>query len=255
MRWLARLLIAASLTGLSWWMIQSAAIVRWLSTPTVSGLPVELLADARRSIAYPLSTDDWLSFPLLPGGGRLRLLTNAQLPRALADPAVSEPEQWSYALRYRVLDLADRVLSSDVLNLRTEISLVELAGAGRLMTIHQAPGDAAIADGRVLYLADPGLEATMLQLRLEPLSAPVIGAVARAYQRQQVPEHQLGYQWQRLSGDVRQQLAEASVHGGELLSGVRPRFDVLNSSTPRRTDRSCPRTAPSVRRYAPARAG
>ena len=49
--------------------------------------------------------------------------------------------------------------------------------------------------------------------------------------------------------------AEAGGQAPSDLERVRPHHDVINSSTPPQTDRSSPRTAPSVRRYARARAG
>lgn len=218
MRLLGRLLAAMVLVLIGWWLLQTAPLTRWLATANVSGLPVELLEDARRSSAYAVPREQWLTFSLLPGGGRLRLLANAQLPLEAVDLEIPEPVKWTYTLHYRVLDAEDRVLSSETLQLESVIGVIEQADGGRLRTLYQAPGGAAVTEGRLVYLAEPADSADRIQLRLAPLTAPVRGVIARLYQREQIPEHQLRYQWQRLSSADKARLGEASVHGHARLS-------------------------------------
>ena len=218
MRLLGRLLAATVLMLIGWWLLQTTPLTRWLATANVSGLPVELLENARRSSAYAVPGEQWLTFSLLPGGGRLRLLTNAQLPLDAVDLGRPEPVKWTYALQYRVLDGQDRVLSNETLQLESVIGIIEQTDGERLRALYQAPGGSAVTEGRLVYLAEPGDSAARIQLRLAPLTAPVRGVIARLYQREQIPEHQLGYQWQRLSSADKARLGEASVHGPARLS-------------------------------------
>lgn len=218
MRLLGRLLAAMSVLIIGWWLLQTTPLTRWLATANVSGLPVELLEDAQRSSAYAVPEEQWLTFSLLPSGGRLRLLANAQLPLDEVDLGLPEPVKWTYALHYRVLDGQDRVLSSETLQLESVVGVIEQADGSRLRALYQAPGGAAVTEGRLVYLAEPGANANRIQLRLAPLTAPVTAVLARLYQREQIPEHQLGYQWQRLSSAEKARLGEASVHGPARLS-------------------------------------
>jgi hypothetical protein len=217
MRWFGRALALLLLLALGAWLARLASDEHWLTGTSVSGLSPALMRLAQRGTAYPLATDAWLEFPLLPGGGRLRILTNAQVSMAeaaaTADAGLGEREEWTYTVALRLLDRQDRVLARETLILKSRIGLLERADGSLVRAIHQAPGTDAVADGRLVFIADPGQAAERLQLQLLPLSAPLTGVVARAYQREPIPERELRYRWQRQSEEARERLADSSVHG------------------------------------------
>lgn len=220
MRWLGRAILVSAIVAILFGVLRLSPVQPWRRPPQVETLSAPLVAQAQRSIAYPLPAAGWLSFPLKPGGGSLRLLSNARLaPDTPGLEPSTTPPSWSYTLEYRLLDTEDQVLGSGtgMADFESAVRHGRLADGTTQRLLHGERSTQALTEERYYFLADPGPRAARLLVRAVQAPAPLDALLIRVYQRERLTSQRSGTLWARLSSETRERLGEISVHGAELL--------------------------------------
>lgn len=220
-RWLGhtlRLLLALAVLGWVGWRLWPLAWAGWTLFDPRGGWKVDpRLAEAVAETVYLLEERRWLEFSAASQGDYLKVVSNANLAPTTVIPVDAG---WPYALEYQLLDGAGRVLKTAVHHQHATISEYQPPDASKpLVAAFYLNRESQPADGRLIAInrrEAPG--ATRLRLRLAERPAAIEAVVARVYAQEHLFDTARDYHWQRVSHRLREQLAQASVYGPELLS-------------------------------------
>jgi hypothetical protein len=176
-------------------------------------------AAARSTTAYALDETRWTRFALVTREPYLRIISNGELPLAVAE-AEGDDGEWHYSIAYRLLAGDGTGLGEGVFHHRTKMGwLIDPGSGARFASASHLPPDLQPADGRVTVLNLTDRETPdFVELRVGGASAPLRRVVARVYQQQRFDDREVERAWQRLTWDRRDQYAMASVYPAELLS-------------------------------------
>ena len=180
------------------------------------------LEDAHTSIAYRLSQDQWLEFPVPPASDQIKVISNASVPNVAAGKADAE---WHYALQFQIVGHAGKILNDQTYHHRSHITrFINQAGESGQLRSYFLDSSIAIADGRqmLLDIADR-IDVRLFRLRLHSKSEDIQFVVARAYAPEKVAKHKLAASWQRMSERKKENLAKGNVYPAHLLSTVEKR--------------------------------
>jgi len=159
-----------------------------------------------RSIAYRVSSSQWLEFGLTERGP-VRILSNC---------ALSHPDEkiTRYAIDYELLDSSGQILQSGRYHHRARINLL----TDPQETDLQRPiAQTSFADTRLpgsssseFWIEAPDLDVPgRLRIRLAERGDAIVEVAARAYQRTELSPKKARSAWQRLSRRKREQLARS----------------------------------------------
>lgn len=182
---------------------------------------VEGLDTAKPSLAYLMDTQRWLQFEIPGRAPQIKVISNATRPGSLA--GFSPDTEWSYAIAYELTDEKRQPICEGVYHFRSRLDLYtnRLDGVVSTANFFLLPNLAPL-NSRIMMINmnDPKIDgrAKYLRLRCQNKDADLQDVVLRVYFRSEVPERKLGYQWNRLSKDQKQDLAQGNVYSFEGLS-------------------------------------
>ncbi|GEM_PF-1440431 len=180
------------------------------------------LEGAHTSIAYRLSQDQWLEFPVPAASEQIKVISNASVPQVVAEIADAE---WHYALQFQIIGTRDEILDDQIYHHRSHITrYINQTGDGGQLRSYFLDPSISIADGRqmLLDIADRS-DVKLFRLRLHSRSEDIHFVVARAYAPEKVAGHKLAASWQRMSERKKENLAKGNVYPSHLLSTVEKR--------------------------------
>ncbi|MBF0471466.1 MAG: hypothetical protein HQL48_08830 [Gammaproteobacteria bacterium] len=209
--WLLLLLV-----GAVWWYGESGWQELKQVLKTAPPLDARLQEQVRQVTGYQLPLDQWLTFPLILNGDRLRILSNGELP---PEAATEDPRGWHYALAYRLLDSGGREMEQGIYHHYTRITRFSLGDSTEKFTPAFFREEAQLlADTRILPLNLKALPRNLtLQLRLEAHDPIFRGVVVRVSQQEKIEEAKLQTLWQRLNLESREGIATATLYPADLL--------------------------------------
>jgi hypothetical protein len=171
-----------------------------------------------------LPRDGWLTFDLPPRTKVIRLISNADFPRARRGefPApLPDTVKWPYAFQCQLLDGRGRVLLERDYHQQTQLTeYADPVTATTVLSVFYLGEEVQPADSRVVFLnlAEAGGPVAQVRLRLLETPEPLTGVAVRVYYPMELPPHRVRYGWQRLDEDRRQKLARSNVYRPELLT-------------------------------------
>lgn len=177
------------------------------------------IAASRTSLGYVLREEQWIEFPLPQNIDRLKLVTQATIPAALA----GEGATFTYGLEYQILGDNDAPLYSNIYHHTTRVSRFIDEGSEEPYTASMYLDPELIpADGRVLVLNSRSwagaTEAKSIRIRLFEPQQGLSNALLRMYQLLHSTKPEDLTAWQRLSIYKRERLARGNVYPHGFLS-------------------------------------
>jgi hypothetical protein len=171
------------------------------------------------SEVYLVETNRWLEFQIPKDVPLVRLISNASLPTSLP---VSEGSQWPYAVEYQFRDWRGRTNAAGAYHFKGERLMFQDRATGKQVEVNSYMDRYLMPlCGRqwMMNLKEPALStARVLRLRLQSSHPDIPMVSVRVYFQTEVPEHKLGYLWDRLSEEQKRDLARGNVYGYEGLS-------------------------------------
>ncbi len=211
MRWLGRLgCVGIVLLALAW--VLSTVGVKSLDDikPAQSGANT---SNAFPVLAYALSKDVPMEFPLNGAGTAVRLISNAVLEDG---SPTGESARHGYTVSLQFIDRQGVVIDSQNYAHRTRMEWVKDAEAnGEPISVTVLEdGRSLVTGSRVVRMPLTGRDdARALRVSLVSKDDTVDGVLVRFYQHEAVLQHQLDRLWHRLKLHARKRLAQASVYG------------------------------------------
>ena len=189
---------------------------------------------SRTSLGYQLKEENWIEFPLAQNVDRLKLITQATIPREMD----AEGALFTYGLEYQIIGSAGKtLLYQNRYHHTTRVSrFIDTNGgapysASMYLDPHLIP-----ADGRVLTLNSRtwsnGEQATSIRIRMVDAQPGITDALLRMYQREQRTEPEDLADWQRLSIYKRERLARGNLYPHSFLSDEEKRNLLSNRWRP-----------------------
>lgn len=189
----------------------------WQAPTGLPRLVRELDLSVQRATVYYLSSDAWLTFPVIGQAQRIRVLTHAGVS-AEAVPALMPERDLDYALIYELLDGNHRLLYRAQYTHETRVAPPLLKDGVPVPRYLYADGNLAVAAGQSFQLQLDDLpQAAYLRLRVQSLAPPLANVAVRVYHEEQQTEERAAILWTRLSQHRREQLAEDVIYPPELL--------------------------------------
>ncbi|MBT8329990.1 MAG: hypothetical protein KJN87_09815 [Desulfofustis sp.] len=177
------------------------------------------IAASRTSLGYVLREKQWVEFSLPKNIDRLKFVTQATVPAALA----VEGATFTYGVEYQIIGDNDAPLYHNIYHHTTRVSRFIDEGSEKPYTASMYLDPELIpADGRVLVLNSRSwagdTEAKSIRIRLRGPQQGLSDALLRTYQllHSEVPEDLTA--WQRLSIYRRERLARGNVYPHGFLS-------------------------------------
>ncbi|MBI3268608.1 MAG: hypothetical protein HYZ53_06270 [Planctomycetes bacterium] len=177
---------------------------------------------AAPALVYLLDAERWTDFDLPPAQDAVRLVTNGNLRWAPALGAAPPPPEteWTYAVRYQLLDAAGKTLLESEHHVRSRLSNFSDGKSSDTWTAAFYLGEPETpTNTKVILLNLGGLPAPVarLRLRLARKDDVLAGAVGRVYVRRQLADYKQRFVWERLSAEQREMIARGNVYGPDLL--------------------------------------
>lgn len=174
------------------------------------------LEKATPGIAYQLDKERWLEFPVSGQDHRFKVVSNANLK---ADLGAQPATEWLYALRYQLTASTGQVLQEGIYYHRTTVTWYQLPNNPQPVTAAFYPDPPLVpADGRLLMIDASDIHSiASLRLQLAESAPGIESVMVRAYSREHLFDPPGSYRWQRVVRRLRENLAEASVYGPDLL--------------------------------------
>ena len=178
------------------------------------------ISASRTSLGYLLREDSWIEFPLPQNIDRLKLITQASIPRTLAE----EDTVFTYALEYQIIgENGESPMYRNRYHHTTRVSrfIDENAEEPYTASMYLDP-ELVPADGRILILNSRNWsgdqEAKSIRIRLVAAQQGLVDALLRIYQLNQYSQPEELANWQRLSIYKRERLARGNVYPHGYLS-------------------------------------
>jgi hypothetical protein len=213
-----RTILGLGLLAWTVWLLWPTLKSAWQSFDSrgQSNPALSRLEKATPGIAYRLDKDHWLEFPVSGQDHRFKVISNANLK---ADVAAQPETEWPYALRYQLMSGEGQVLQEGIYSHRTAVTWYQLPNNPQPVTAAFYPDQQLVpADGRLLMIDASALRGVAsLRLQLAESSPGIESVMARAYGREHLFDPPGSYRWQRVVRRQRENLAQASVYGPDLL--------------------------------------
>lgn len=175
-----------------------------------------LSATVRNSLSYPVTDRQWLSFAIPEGSQQLRIITNAHIQPS---QALTPNPDWTYALRYELLDHNGVVLTNGLYRHHSTLTAYKDQSGKLVYNNYYANRNILPLDGRLILLGmQPVKAARFLRVRLEAGDGVIKEAALRVYIPTKISEHQLANVWLRMSQEQKDNLAGNSIYPASLLS-------------------------------------
>lgn len=214
-------------------LILGGGLSLWSLLPEIDATAeraAEVYHAARPTPSYVLSRTRWTTFPVPPGGGRVKLVTNANVPLEFHGvPGFFG----TYAIRYELLAEDEEILRTRSYTLRSAFSHYRSRKTGSLTPIQFYRSEPLLPlVSRAVFVNLEGCPRPPIRLRVRLAWAePVIeDVVVRMYRKDAPPPRQLRYLWKRMSREKRERISRANIYGVDLLSEAERRNLLLNRS-------------------------
>ncbi|MDD1622425.1 MAG: hypothetical protein LUQ11_13195 [Methylococcaceae bacterium] len=175
------------------------------------------LADAPDiSLVYTVKRGQWLTFPIPEEISRLRILSNAHIPRLPADPLVSN---WKYGVRYQLLKKDNSLLREGVYLHRSNLPLAtDTQGKSTFGEFYLQEALWPLSDRSAILAWDDLNEAAYLRIGFETEHPEIEEIAIRAYTPIKISPHRLASEWLRMDSQQQDNLASGSIYPASLLS-------------------------------------
>ena len=184
-----------------------------------------LREETYNTTAFLADDNDFVTLDLPPKWRRVRILTNATLPRneVVQLPADSESPEWSYNLEYQFLDGSGEVLWRGDYHFRTHMIRYRDSESESdkvfYPTFFADPDYLPAATQSMIWSRDCiPKNGKRLRLRLNRTDAPIVDVAVRVFSQSDVPDYQTALNWQRMALAEKSRVARASIYAPNLLS-------------------------------------
>ena len=203
------LLLILSVFGIAlFWVLQRQAL-------DIQDVPGGDTSDLKRSVAYELTKDQWVSFPL-PATTGIRVLNTP-----LVDPGMMDETdaRWGYALEYELLGQGGKELRRWIYHYRTGITryIDPETGLSRQRAFVDDMMAVPIGSRSTELQAGDLQDGKVLRVRIHTGNPNFSGILVRSYLRERQAEYKLGYLWDRMDENAKARFAGVSVYGFEYL--------------------------------------
>ena len=177
-----------------------------------------LLSSTSSSLAYPIKPDHWLTFALPDGSEQLRIITNAHIQQS--ETKALEPN-WSYAIRYELLDKKNKVLTQGLYYQHSNLTLYKDEQNEALYGNYYLDKNTVPLDGRLILLGLQGRkDIAFLRISLQTINPAINEAAVRIYVPNKMSDHHVATAWLRMNKQQKDNLAKNSIYPASLLSYV-----------------------------------
>jgi hypothetical protein len=181
----------------------------------------DLANASQSSLAYELSTRQWLEFAIPEASPELRVISNLNVNSKADSQAAAGaiPERRQYALHYQLVGRDGKVLADRVYYQNSRLSVYRDEQGNLYHANYYRDSSLTPLDGRLMLLGLRLLpKVAYLRLKLEAADPQIAGAVVRVYVPAKIAEHRIGTRWLRLNQRQKEALAEHSVYPASHLS-------------------------------------